>query len=551
MPAGLVEVRRNARLLGAVAGLAGLTAAAYLARAVQDGTAVDWLIALGLGAVAAAYTIALLDARAPLLVADQHGVRVRIGRTWLGFPWSAVASVDYRPRAGMRDGRLVVRPEQTPVLGDLRGRIQLRLASALYGAPLGLPIGLSTRVTPDGDFAGTLERLAGDRLVVDEFAEAVDPQDALPDPEPISAIEVADQEPIAQAERLWRDPRPIVAAAIGRFAERVWAKDARPAVPGTAPATASALTAPAAPAAPASPLRQLRPAVRAEVRLDATDGAHALAPRADEVTVSLPEIEQLRRPELDDFSVLDQPEVAEPVTDPIVGPELAAARARLRLSVAELAERTRIRAHVIEAVEVDDFGSCGGDFYARGHIRTLARVLGVDAAPLVAAYDDRYAQAPVSARRIFEAELGSGSTGALHSTRSGTNWSVLVAAVMAVVLAWSVARLVVDGPVAKPTTPSLGAGSGGLGNPATAPGDRIAIVVRAAAGGAHVVVRDGKDRIVLQDDLAYGATRTVQALPPVRVDSSDGSLVVTIDGKDRGPLGETGQGATGTFVAPR
>ena len=79
---------------------------------------------------------------------------------------------------------------------------------------------------------------------------------------------------------------------------------------------------------------------------------------------------------IDDFAV-------EPAEDPVVGPELAAARTRLGLTVDQLAERTRIRPHVIESIEVDDFAPCGGDFYARGHLRTLARVLGVDVAPLL------------------------------------------------------------------------------------------------------------------------------------------------------------------------
>ena len=54
------------------------------------------------------------------------------------------------------------------------------------------------------------------------------------------------------------------------------------------------------------------------------------------------------------------------------------------MSVDDLAERTRIRPHVIEAIEVDDFSSCGGDVYARGHLRALARVLGVDPEPIIA-----------------------------------------------------------------------------------------------------------------------------------------------------------------------
>ena len=61
---------------------------------------------------------------------------------------------------------------------------------------------------------------------------------------------------------------------------------------------------------------------------------------------------------------------------------------------------------MIEALEIDDFLPCGGDFYARGHLRTLARVLGLDAAPLPETYAERYADAPVDPRRVFEAEHG-------------------------------------------------------------------------------------------------------------------------------------------------
>ena len=165
---------------------------------------------------------------------------------------------------------------------------------------------------------------------------------------------------------------------------------------------------------------------------------------------------------LDDFEV-------EPAEDPVIGPELAAARTRLGLSVDQLADRTRIRPHVIEAVEVDDFEPCGGDFYARGHLRTLARVLGIDVAPLLASYDERYAHAPINPRRVFEAELATGANGSIRGTRGGPNWSVLVAVVMALVLAWSIARLVMDTPPElRGTTPVLN-GSGGPQGAGNAP----------------------------------------------------------------------------------
>ena len=84
------------------------------------------------------------------------------------------------------------------------------------------------------------------------------------------------------------------------------------------------------------------------------------------------------------------------------------ARVRLGLTVDELADRTRIRPYVIESIEVDDFSPCGGDFYARGHLRMLARVLGLDPDELLATYDDTFAASPINPRAVFDAELSTG-----------------------------------------------------------------------------------------------------------------------------------------------
>jgi hypothetical protein len=142
---------------------------------------------------------------------------------------------------------------------------------------------------------------------------------------------------------------------------------------------------------------------------------------------------------IDDFAT-------EPAYDPVIGPELTAARTRLGLSVDELAERTRIRAHVIESIEVDDFAPCGGDFYARGHLRTLARILGKDPAPLLATFEERYATAPVNARRVFEAELATGMTGSMRATSGGPSWGLLVGLVLVLALVWGLLRLVTGTP---------------------------------------------------------------------------------------------------------
>ena len=246
---------------------------------------------------------------------------------------------------------------------------------------------------------------------------------------------------------------------------------------------------------------------------------------------------------LDDFEV-------EPAAEPVIGPDLLAARTRLGLSVDQLAERTRIRPHVIESIEVDDFAPCGGDFYARGHLRTLARVLGIDVTPLLTSYDERYAHADINARRVFEAELATGANGSIRSTRGGPNWSMLVAVVMALVLCWSIARLVMDAPPELRGSAPVLNGSGGPGGAGSAAlGDPVPVVVSAITGGAHIVVRDGSGQIIFEGNLAVGDVKELDAAPPVRVQTTDGAVTVSLDGQDARPIGESGVAGQGTYVA--
>ena len=70
-----------------------------------------------------------------------------------------------------------------------------------------------------------------------------------------------------------------------------------------------------------------------------------------------------------------------------IGGTLADARHREGLTVAEVSARTRIGERMIRAIERDEFSGCGGDFYARGHIRAIAAVVGADPWALLSEYD--------------------------------------------------------------------------------------------------------------------------------------------------------------------
>jgi len=87
-----------------------------------------------------------------------------------------------------------------------------------------------------------------------------------------------------------------------------------------------------------------------------------------------------------------------------IGQALAEARHRAGLTVTQVSERTRIRETIIRAVEDDDYSTCGGDFYARGNIRSIARVVGTDPEPLIREYDAIH-RAPGALSAVSMAEL--------------------------------------------------------------------------------------------------------------------------------------------------
>ncbi len=83
-----------------------------------------------------------------------------------------------------------------------------------------------------------------------------------------------------------------------------------------------------------------------------------------------------------------------------IGEVLAAARDRAGLNVTQVSQRTRIRETIVREIERDDFSACGGDFYARGHIRAIARAAGADPEPLIREYDSSYGTPDASAAGV-------------------------------------------------------------------------------------------------------------------------------------------------------
>lgn len=233
-----------------------------------------------------------------------------------------------------------------------------------------------------------------------------------------------------------------------------------------------------------------------------------------------------------------------------IGERIREARQRLGVSVDELAERTRIRPYVMESLEIGDFSPCGGDFYARGHLRMLSGVLGIDPQPLLTSYDENLASAPVSPRAVFDAEL---SKGVVRPTGSGSRWGALVAAVLILLLVWGIARIVAgnepdDAGSSAPAGAVAQRGGNAQGAALTitdlqsAPPEPTRLVLRASEGTSRVVVWDNARDVVYQGTLTAGDVKVVAARAPLRVMAVNaGAIELSAPGHPRADMGEPGE----------
>ena len=116
-----------------------------------------------------------------------------------------------------------------------------------------------------------------------------------------------------------------------------------------------------------------------------------------------------------------------------IGATLAAARRHAGLTVAEVSARTRVRENIIRGIEHDDYAACGGDFYARGHIRAIAEAVGTDPAPLIEEFDERWR----SAQEITAAEAFQPMMPIRKRERRRVRWTAVLAVVVLAVLGFA------------------------------------------------------------------------------------------------------------------
>ncbi|GAA1127241.1 MULTISPECIES: helix-turn-helix domain-containing protein [Streptomyces violaceusniger group] len=244
---------------------------------------------------------------------------------------------------------------------------------------------------------------------------------------------------------------------------------------------------------------------------------------------------------------------------PSIGRALQQARISMGLTVDEVSSSTRVRTPIVRGIEQDDFSRCGGDVYARGHIRVLARAVGLDPESLIAQFDAEHGgrPAPTAPAPLFEAER-------IRPEPRRPNWTAaMVAAIVAVVgfVGFTLFRGG-DGDgssVAEDTTspkPSASAptNTAAPSKPATphkpdpsdsaiagVPADKVTVKLTAEGGQSWISAQDHNGRLIEEGVLREGDSKTFS--DSRRIDlvlGNAGAIKLFVNGKEVKNVGTSG-----------
>jgi transcriptional regulator with XRE-family HTH domain len=196
-----------------------------------------------------------------------------------------------------------------------------------------------------------------------------------------------------------------------------------------------------------------------------------------------------------------------------VGDDLRAARKHARMSLPELAERTRIRVSVLERMEADDFTACGGHAYARGQLKSIASALKVDPTDLLAAFEREHGAPSMGVTAALEADHAIGAVDLREPRR--LSWSGAGVVGAGILTAIAVAAYAVGGGSGGSSPPPAQVSQVAAGpvtassQPAVAPAPAaprgVDVVIKAVSGSSWIGVLPGYK---VQFTLLPGQSRT-------------------------------------------
>jgi cytoskeletal protein RodZ len=245
-----------------------------------------------------------------------------------------------------------------------------------------------------------------------------------------------------------------------------------------------------------------------------------------------------------------------------LGEFMQGARESAGLSIDELSDRTSIRAGLLREIENNNFIHCGGDTYARGHLRNIAAIISVDAQTLIDLYNSEHS---TEVRNIHDLLVENNVT-KIPTERKNVSWKSLAIASIVVLSAIAGGQIIISNSktTVSPTslsspTPSTTPSSAATAeaSPSTAPSQgsevfpsasgELSLTISATRGNSNIdVVIGGKN--LYKGPLFQGETKSFSAPNSISIYLSNaGDLDLTLNGEKIAPLGARNEEIRKTF----
>ena len=240
-----------------------------------------------------------------------------------------------------------------------------------------------------------------------------------------------------------------------------------------------------------------------------------------------------------------------------LGEVLASARISANLSLEDLSSYTSIRAGLLSEMEKNNFKHCGGDIYARGHLRNIAPKIGLEAAILIELYNKEHS---AESRSINEM-LDENNVARVPHEKKNLSWKVPAAFSLTILIVLALVQIVISNinsetaprpvvtasasPTASPTaSPEVSEAA------STAPAavvDGVEMTIAAVRGNSQIdVVIEGQH--VFKGSIFQGESKSFKSADSISVYlSNPAGLDVSVNGELQAPLGGQNEEVRRTF----
>jgi cytoskeleton protein RodZ len=228
---------------------------------------------------------------------------------------------------------------------------------------------------------------------------------------------------------------------------------------------------------------------------------------------------------------------------PSFGTELRRAREADRVTIEQLSKRTRIREDVIRDLEKDDLSSSGGVVYARGHLRTISKILGADSDYLVSLFEAVTQEDQRAISDLLEENNAKSSSTPRFNLSYKKMAGVAAVVVLGIILVPSIASLFHSSQKThiSSSRPAASYGASSTSVVATK-SSGVTVVVSGTAGRSWLGVTDASGTQVFNGQIAAGASQVFTNNQELDlVVGNAGAVSLKVNGKDLGTPGAIGE----------